>query len=316
MKNNQFSTKPTCFARRHMTRQEYCVYDLSMGFANIKEEKKLPQYKGRKIVFFNAHRMAKEFGDGDRSSVYKAAASLVKNGWFKVVKDTQYARGRKTSRHYEVRTHDEWLLAKDPETGIRYSETCACSKTRGAIYEGSNPEDSEDDKLLENEGVNEEAKSLIETELSPIETELSPIETSSSLLETKVSPIETKVYPQTAIACNKHVESMCNKHVESMSGAGGASRVSPSSLPMSNPEEPKTDSETSYTQAKSPIETSVYKSKQSPTNNELPLLKEYCAGLTSKGFSLEDYEFAKTLIRNNPQMTLTELRGRFELVIS
>ena len=146
------TTEKQCYARRHMTLQEFAIYDLCVTWSRDKDRKiakRYPEYGGKPVVLFDGPQITSEFGEVGKSMVYKIAASLREAGWLVLVRETTRIGNRNTPRHFRVVDHTEWAK----------SHPTACEGTRAVAYAGR-------------------VKSL-----STIETP-STIETSSSILET------------------------------------------------------------------------------------------------------------------------------------
>lgn len=112
--NPKSPTTPTlapafkCRARYHMNQMEYSLYDLALGWTIQKNEDGTVS-KGRKLLFFDGPKMAKQFREGSKNNMYKLEKALVKMGWFVLVADkARRSNGHWSSRTYRVLTHEEW----------------------------------------------------------------------------------------------------------------------------------------------------------------------------------------------------------------
>ena len=98
------SQEPRCFARQHMTIEEFGLYTHARELS----------YKSKKF-YLNARRCAKRFATTGKNTVYRLVASLEAKGWFQLLKE-----GRGVATQYLVLNHDEWAAVHPgecPETG-------------------------------------------------------------------------------------------------------------------------------------------------------------------------------------------------------
>jgi hypothetical protein len=92
---------PPCFAHRHMTGNEYALYDVARSKSHQSDNR---------ILFFDGREMAAEFATMSKSTAYNTAHSLEEKGWFKLIKASTRRRtdGTWSATHYKVLSHQEW----------------------------------------------------------------------------------------------------------------------------------------------------------------------------------------------------------------
>jgi hypothetical protein len=233
-------TIPKCYERRHMTKSEFCVYDLCRAWSSIPSAD--PKYAGKHIVYFDGRRIASEYSDLSPATVYRARTSLVRNGWLIEEKGSGMRNGKRTAIHYRVLNHEEWKKTHPGE----------CANTKAVRYAQSQDENSQGENTVTNTADCIESHSHHENSLSHYENDLSHGENTLSHHENGLSHHEY-------IACIEPViKPICKAHTVAGSSAGVAGSAVPvlsKSLSTALPPETATASEAGVSGALSHGET-------------------------------------------------------------
>ena len=149
--------RPSCFAHRHMTGNEYAIYDLARS-------------KSRKtgILILSSRRMANEFIGMSKTTANDTALSLVSKGWFDPVAPRSDGKPTGIEARYRVLTHAQWI-AKYPD---KQASECRSNKEPLSAYRDTS--------------VRSEGHSGLE-EVSATDTEVSEIQGVVSGIQGEVS---------------------------------------------------------------------------------------------------------------------------------
>jgi hypothetical protein len=92
-------SKNKCFANRHMTPEEYALWDVS---------RQISHHTG--TLYFDGRAMAARFADTKKDCIYRIARALVTKGWYEVI--SPRTRNKRTGLYapaqYRVLSAEEW----------------------------------------------------------------------------------------------------------------------------------------------------------------------------------------------------------------
>src|SRR5260370_18166258 len=101
-----------CFANRHMTPEEYALWDVS---------RQLSHQTG--TLYFDGRAMAEQFEGTSKSRIYRLAKRLLDKGWYELIAPS--VRDKRTglfsSTQYRVLSADEWA--------VRHPHVCAVAES-------------------------------------------------------------------------------------------------------------------------------------------------------------------------------------------
>src|SRR5260370_662127 len=88
-----------CFANRHMTPEEYGLWDVSRSLSHKTG-----------ILYFDGREMAERFEDTTKNGIYRVARNLLRRGWYELISPA--VRDKRTglfcSTQYRVLSVEEW----------------------------------------------------------------------------------------------------------------------------------------------------------------------------------------------------------------
>ncbi len=142
-----------CFAHRHMTGNEYALYDVARS-----------KSKKTGILIFSSRQMANDFEGMSKSTAHRIAQSLIDKGWFIPDESLVGNKPSGTSARYRVLSHEQWA-ANHPDQ-CRSNEDQVSHQRDSSVPPAGHPNQNE---VSQKQGV----VSQIRGEVSQIRGEVS-----------------------------------------------------------------------------------------------------------------------------------------------